>query len=258
MANTRDLINNVLRGLRQFDLIIPDATTSTTDPYLLFILQMVNEAKEEIEDGGWPWQSLRTATGGILQSGVIDIDMETDGTSFINGSPVTNERSRLLYERVDTDGIGATEGFRLGSCRLPQVWNTEASSNIYRLREFPRERIARMHLTDDNQTGQPTSFAIWQDGDSLRIQVYPIPDAQYTITARIYIPQAALTATDLDTVLTIPSRPVYLLALLKANAERGSELGAPDSTLAEAAADALGAAVDNEMTDADRTVTLDR
>ena len=46
---TRELINKVLRGLRQFGLIIPSSTTSTTDDYLLMILQFVNEAKEEVE-----------------------------------------------------------------------------------------------------------------------------------------------------------------------------------------------------------------
>ena len=59
MATTRVLMNKVLRGIRQFSLIIGSSTTSTTDDYLLMILQFVNEAKEEIEEAGWPWQALR-------------------------------------------------------------------------------------------------------------------------------------------------------------------------------------------------------
>ncbi len=90
------------------------------------------------------------------------------------------------------------------------------------------------------------------------MKVYPTPDATYTLKARIYIPQDELASTDLTTVLSIPSRPVYMKALWKANAERGSELGAPDSSLWMAYLDAHGFAVANEQSPDDETVTLDR
>lgn len=251
MANTRDLTNKVLRGLRQFGLIIGSATSSTTDDYLLMILQFVNEAKEEIEEAGWPWQALRQTVTVTLASGTAEYDIETAGQADVD----TNDRSRLLYENVTSNGT--TENFRMSDGALPQVFNT-TSSDEYRLSEYTQERMERLHFTDDGETGEPEYFSIYSDGDSLKMKVWPTPDATYTLKMRLYIPQAELANTDLTTTLSIPQRPVWMKALLKANQERGEELGKPGSTLDLAYRDAHGAATGKEMTPADQTVFLSR
>ena len=137
------------------------------------------------------------------------------------------------------------------------MFNVTTSSE-YRLHEVTQERIERYHLTDNDETGKPTDFALWRDGDSLRLKVYPTPDQAYTLKARIYIPQAELASDDLTTVLSIPARMVWLRALFKANEERGSELGRPGSSLYMAAMDAHGSAVGAEMRPDDMTVFLER
>lgn len=245
---TRELINKVLRGLRQFGLIIPSSTTSTTDDYLLMILQFVNEAKEEVEESGWAWHALRNTVTITLSASTVEYDLTAAGAADVN----TNDRSRLLYENVQGD-----EMFRRSDASKPQCWDV-TNANESRLREVPLETMERLHLTDDDQTGEPTHFAVWNDGDSIRMKVYPIPDQTYTIKARMFIPQGELTDSDLTTTLSIPSRPVYMKALWKANAERGSELGAPDSVLWMQYLDAHGFAVANEQSPGDETVILER
>jgi len=251
MANSRDLMNKVLRGLRQFGLLIDSGTTSTEDDYLLMILQFINEAKEEIEESGWPFQALRQTVTVTLASGQVQYDILSTGEADVD----TNDRSRLLYENVTTNGT--TENYRLGDSARPQVFDVTTSAE-YRLREWTQEKMERVHMTDDDETGKPTNFSIWSDGDSLKMKVFPTPDGTYTIKMRLYIPQAELTATDLTTTLSIPSRPVWTKALLKANQERGDELGKEGSTLYLAYMDAHGAAVGKEMTPADSTVSLER
>lgn len=251
MATTRDLINNVLRGLRQFGLLIDSGDTSTTDNYVRMILQLVNEAKEEIEETGWPWQALRQTVTVTLASSQVQYDILSTGEADVD----TNDRTRLLYENTN-DG-GTSEGFRMGSSARPQVFNTTTSEE-YRLYEVTQEKMERWHFTDDNETGKPTHFAIWSDGDSIKMKVYPTPDATYTLKMRLYIPQAELADDSLGTTLSIPARPVWTKALWKANQERGDELGAEGSTLHQAYMDAHGAAVGKEMTPADSTVYLER
>ena len=245
---TRELINKVLRGLRQFSMIIDSGTTSTTDDYLLMILQFVNEAKEEIEESGWAWQALRQTVTVTVAASTLEYDITIAGAADVD----SNDRSRLLY-----DNIIGSEGFRLADCAVPQVFDVTDSSES-RLSEVPLEKMERWHFTDDDQTGKPSHFAIYQDGDSLRMKVYPTPDGTYTLKARLYIPQTELLNTDLTTELSIPSRPVWMKALLKANAERGSELGAPDGLLATQYLDAHGFAVANEQSPDDETVILAR
>ena len=250
MANTRDIMNKVLRGLRQYGLLIGASTTSTTDDYLQMILQFINEAKEEIEESGWAWRVLRTTVTVTISAGTVEYDLTIAGAADVD----TNDRTRLMYENVANGG----ETFYGSSSCLPQVFDVTDSSE-FRLRERPQEYIERMHFTDDNETqAEITDFCWYSDGDSIRIKVWPTPSETRTLKMRMYVPQAELSNTDLTTTLSIPSRPVYTLALWKANQERGEELGSIGSALHTAYLDAHGAAVGKEMTPADMTVHLER
>ena len=252
MATTRVVMNKVLRGLRQFGLIMGSSVTSTTDDYLLMILQFVNEAKEEIEESGWPWQALRQTVTVTLASAQVQYDLLSASEADVD----TNDRTRLLYESV-SQGL-VTTGFYSGYDSKPMVFNT-TTSDEYRLKELTQEQLERLHFTDNDETGQPTHFSLWNDTDSIKMKVYPIPDATYTLKMRMFIPQAELASTALEsTSLTLPQRPVWTKALWKANQERGDELGAEGSTLHLAYMDAHGAAVGKEMTPADSTVYNER
>ena len=251
MATTRQIVNKVLRGLRQFGLLIDSGTNTITDDYLLMILQFVNEAKEEIEESGWSWQALRQTVTVTLSSGTAQVDLLSASQADVD----TNDRTRLLYETVSD--YGSVEGFYGSTSSQPLVFDVTSSSE-FRLQERTQEQIERMHFVDDNTNGKPIYFAIWNDGDSIKMKVWPTPDATYTWKMRMFIPQAELSDTDTTTTLTLPQRPVYLLALLKANQERGDELGQPSSSLGRSYLDAHGAAVGKEQTAADQTVHLER
>lgn len=251
MANTRDLLNKVLRGLRQFSLIIPTGTNSTSDEFLQMLLQFANEAKEEVEESGWSWQALRATVTLTVTQGTIEYDLTSAGPADID----TSDRSRLLYENATI--MGRSEGFYNSSSSLPMVFDVTTSSEN-RLHQLTQEQIERLHFQDNDEQGPPHSFAFYSDGDSKRIKLYPTPSANGTIKLRMYLPQDELVATDLTTVLKIPFRPVWTRALFKANEERGSELGKPGSSLALAMMDAQGAATGAEMTPADQTVNLER
>ena len=252
MATTREVMNKVLRGIRQFDLIMDSGTTSTTDAYLLMILQFVNEAKEEVEDAGWSWHALRKTLTLTLASSTVEYDLTSAGQADIN----TNDRTRLLYENVSM--FGSSEGFYNSMSSRPMVFDVTTSSE-YRLRERTQEQIERMHFTDSDETGQPQYFSFYTDGDSIKVKVWPTPGQTYTLKFRLYIPQDELTSTTLEsTTLLVPQRPVWTLALFKANQERGDELGKENSAAHRAYLDAHGAATGREMTPADQTVYLER
>ena len=232
MANTRDLINKVLVGLRQTQ--IDSGTTSTTDAYELLVLQFVNEAKEEVEES-WDWQALRDAVTITLSQGTATYTLTTSGAASVD----TNDRTRLMY---DDTPVG----------RLPQVFVTSETSE-YRLKEISRERMQGLHLTDDDEQDQPEFFTIYSNGTSLNMQIYPVPDGAHTLTGRFVIPQDELSSTNLSTNLTVPERPVWTKALWKANEERGSELARPEGPNERAYRVALGNAIGREMTDDDIT-----
>lgn len=247
---TRDLLNKVLRGLRQFSLIIDSGTTSVTDHYLLMLLQFINEAKEEVEEVGWPWMALRQTVTVTLSAATTEYALTAAGPADVD----TNDRSQLLYEQVTVDG--GTESFRNSDGSLPQVWDVTGSAES-RLKEVTQEHMERIHMTDNGETGAPVYFALWHDTANLKLKVWPTPDDTYTLKMRIFIPQAELSSSNIATVLSIPGRPIYLKALMKANQERGEELSSPIAGLERAYLDALGVATGREMSKADSTVYLE-
>lgn len=250
MATTVTLINNVLRGMRQFGLILDTSDTSTTDDYLLMILQFVNEAKEEIEENGWSWRALRQTVTVTVAAAQVSYDLTIAGDADVD----TNDRSRLLYENNQT----GVETFYQSHTSAPQVFDV-TDADEFRLKELSQEKMERMHFTDADETQtRPQYFAWFHDGDSVTMKIWPTPAEARTLKVRMYIPQAELASDSLDTELTIPHRPVWTLALWKANQERGDELGREGSTAHRAALDAVGAATSIEMTPSDQTVFLER
>ena len=251
MATTLQTLNKVLRGLRQFGLLIGSSDTAITDDYLKMILQFVNEAKEEIEESGHPWEALKSTVTVTLAQGTTEYDLTIAGDADVD----TNNRSRLLYE--NTNDFGRREGFYQSMSSNPQVFDV-TDSDEYRLREYTQEKIERLHFTDDDRQDPPLYFSMYVDANSVIMKLWPTPEKTRTLKVRMYIPQIELTDTDITTVITIPDRPIWTKALWKANQERGDELGAQGSTLHMAYLDAHGAAVGNEQSPADQTVFLER
>ena len=195
------LINKVLRGLRE-----PQAA-SLTGEHTALIGQLVNEAKEDIEDLG-PWRALRT---------IVDINTVADSSTGI-ALTGANERSYLLYQQAN-----AGQAFIV------------TADNERRLQVISRNHhlsLDRLYPDADHAVPVSVSFAKNQDG--MNAHFWPVPDAVYAARFDLIIPQAELTSA--TTELQIPSRPVWQEALARAMEERGEEFsGSLDAVRGRAA-----------------------
>lgn len=186
------LINNVLRGLRE-----PTIGAISTTGYSALVGQLVNQAKEDIEDLG-PWRALRTVVSIATVAGQITGHTITGAT----------ERSYLIY-------TSALEG------HLPMAFITTAGYER-RLTVIPQDHMAslqRLYPDADQACPEFVSFAKSETGISAYF--WPTPDAIYTAKFDFIIPQAELSAA--ATVLEIPARPVWQTALAMAMEERGED-----------------------------------
>ena len=243
MAVTRDLLNKVLIGLRKPP--IDSGTTVVTSGYHKLLLQSINNAKEEAEEA-WDWQVLRSTVTvtGIASTATYTLLAANDADKDVS------DESRLLYTRP-YPYHNETSIYYDGS--LPQVFDVTDAAEL-RLQEVTPEEMERLHFTDNNETvATPHKFTIYRDTDNTFFKVWPLPTGIRTWKMRFVIPQAELADTDITTTLSLPARPVWMRALLYQNAERGEELGAPNSTLGESADEALANAISRERTDADDT-----
>jgi len=182
-------INSVLRRLRE-DTISANwsgdliGSTGPTD-YQVMIGDFINEVKREVEDA-WDWTSLR----------------RTETVSTVNGTrsynlPSTSQRTRVLS--VQEQGQGGS----LPS--IPDSW--------IKTTQYPTE-----------SDGVPSYFSVNSTSSGLlTAQLYPKPDAVYSVNFHLLDPQDDLT--EAADVLTIPEYPVILGTWARAIAERGEDGG---------------------------------
>lgn len=195
------LINKVLVRLRQTTVASLAEAGATLNGHF------VNQAKEEIEDMG-PWISLRA-------EGLITTVANTATASITTAT--TNERSYVY-----NDDLG------------PQIFETTTNGVRRRMTLVDREVLRAMKEQDTTQTAaRPQYIAFDKSASGMTAHFYPTPDAVYTFKVVVVTPQAELTVA--STALTIPSKPVWMLAAAYAAIERGEELsGEPNGLMAQA------------------------
>ena len=164
-----------------------EVTTVNQTSYSKLIGDFVNEAKAEVENA-WDWSSLRT-------------------TLAVNTTP-----NVFNYELNGTQN----------NFKVLDAWND--TSNI-ELQMKSASWFNNELLMAPPQTGIPAFYnfnGVSADGDA-QVDIYPIPDATYSILFNVSLRNITLNA-DAD-VINIPSRPVILLALAMAIEERGEDGG---------------------------------
>lgn len=184
MATTYlQLVNDVLVRLRE-DTVSSVSETS----YSALIGKLVNDAKREVEDA-WDWEALKTTISATTVAATVSYTLTGAGTRF------------RIYEAINDTNDGYL---------------------VERPASFMTENIL---LNPQPHSGSPTYYAVNGvdvNGD-IQVDVYPVPDAAYTIRFYGYAPSAELT-NDTDTIL-VPKNPVVSLAWAKAIEERGEDGG---------------------------------
>lgn len=191
-----ELVNNVQKRLRE-------STTDSydTNEYSLFITEMINEAKREVEDA-WDWTVLRGQYPITTVSG-------TD-KYYLTGA---GDRFRVLKEP---------------ETGMPSVYNT---TDQYRMSERSAQWIRRIKGTSTVTNQEPTYFAFeGQDasGDP-GVLLYEPPNGVKTIEFNLVVPQEDLAAN--ATELTVPDYPVLIAAWARCISERGEDGGSSFSEI---------------------------
>ena len=184
-----------------------ERTVSTVEEtaYSTLIGVLINDAKEEVENA-WNWSALRNT---------LTVTTVADTFNYeLNG---TQNRFKIL------DVVNDTSNFFM-------QYRTASDFNNWFLNQTPA-------------SGEPRYYSfngISTDGDT-QVDVYPIPNAVYDLRFNVIQPQTDLSA-DSD-VLSVPSKPVQLLAYAKAVEERGEDGGASASSAYATASRALNDAI---------------
>lgn len=176
-----EIVNSVLKRLRE------DEVTSITDTtYSALIAELVNTAKDEIEQA-WKWNVLRDT-----------VSVNTVAGTF-----------RYILTGVGTQSI------------LLDIWNDTEDSELRKRSQYDLNRLFQ-NSTDQSK---PMYYGINgsdSNGD-LQVDLYPIPDGIYNIDFNLVLKQADLSV-DADTPL-VPHNLIVLRAWALAVSERGEDGG---------------------------------
>jgi len=161
--------------------------TVNESSYSSLIAVLVNDAKETVENA-FQWSGLRTTLTATTTSDVFNYEL--------NGS---------LNAVTVLDVINVTDNFFL--------------------KPKGSHEFNKLFLSNNVGTGSPYYYSfngISTDGDT-KVDLYPIPDAEYTIRFNCVLRTTDL-VNDTDKI-TIPTKPIELLAHALAVEERGEDGG---------------------------------
>lgn len=167
-----------------------ESTVSTVsqNDYSALIGELINDAKREVEDA-WNWEALRTT-----------ITVTTSASTYNYAVTGAGDRARLL-----------------------QIYDSTNRAFLeQRNKSFFTDQL---QLMANPTTGKPTYYQFngISAGGDIKIDLFPIPDNTYSVKLDLVVPGADLSS-DTDTV-SIPVKPIVLLAWAKAIEERGEDGG---------------------------------
>ena len=181
-----DIVNKILARLREGE--VTDVTDST---YSRMLVNLINDAKREVEDA-FNWSVLKKTIDvtTVASTSTIVVD-DTAGND-------TNTRSRIL-----------------------EVYD---STNDCYLIQRTRDEIRRFAF-DDNAEQEPTYYAIdgFDSDENVKIELHHTPADAYVLKITAIVPQEDLELA--ESKISVPWRPVYLRALTLALRERGDDEG---------------------------------
>jgi len=165
----------------------PEASSVADTNYVKLIAKFVNDSKRAVEDA-YNWNAL---------SNVITITTSDNTYNYT----LTNSGQRFQVVDVAND----TSNWFLTNA--PEVW------------------MDQQFLLTTAQKGSPYyyNFKGTDSNNDTKVDLFPVPDGVYSIKFNIIQPQEALSA-NADTV-KVPSEPIVLGALARAQAERGEDGG---------------------------------
>lgn len=178
-----EIVNRVLRRLREDSPV----STVTANSYSTLIGDLVNVVKREVEDA-WNWSILRDTLTATTINGYFNYVLTGSGTRF-RIIDVINDTSNIIME--------------------------------------PRslEWFNRQFLLSNVPQAQPIYYnfnGVDGNGDT-QIDVYPIPDGEYTLRFNMVLPQPDL-ENDTD-VIQVPANVVIEGTIARALSERGEDGG---------------------------------
>jgi hypothetical protein len=246
MATLLDVTNQVLVRLREdpvtSDGLVNDVYANLVGTFVADITQEVNEACQ--------WSALDHIVEFDLDPGRTTYNLAlnvVDGGDVINGLRTTHEQSVLLYDLN----------------QRPLAWMFDDSNDRYghQMIQLDSGDVENRFQSDRQLTNErPLYFSVATNAtlNGFEVTVNPIPSATRRVRMKWNSPDQELDpSTDGLVNILVPARIVRLGALYLALNERGEEIGEPGQIAELRYRNALGAGMEAEIRNRERTGAYD-
>ena len=188
MATRKDLVNEVLRRLREPEL--GSSSTIASSTYATMVASFLNDVKQECEDA-WGWGQLRET-----------IEFDTVASTSLYSLPLTTVRTKLL-----------------------SMWNTTQNS---RMRQVTEDYFNRSTFIGTQSNAIPSYYrdrGINPATEYKQVELLATPDGVYTIKAEVVNPQKELTTDDEKVALSLAKKAMVYGTWGLCISERGEDGG---------------------------------
>ena len=188
MATRKDLVNEVLRRLREPEL--GSSSTIASSTYATMVASFLNDVKQECEDA-WGWGQLRET-----------IEFDTVASTSLYSLPLTTLRTKLL-----------------------SMWNTTQNS---RMRQVTEDYFNRSTFIGTQSNAIPSYYrdrGINPATEYKQVELLATPDGVYTIKAEVVNPQKDLSTDDEKLTLSLGRQAMIYGTWGLCISERGEDGG---------------------------------
>lgn len=244
MTTQLDLVNRILRRIRE------DTVDASSDSNAATIVaEMVADAYAEVLDAHM-WEALKHITSVTINAGQTLYDLSRYEAQ--SGDVADTD------ERIPT--IESELQWMDGNCPEIYLYDDSASLTAQPVQYITPEAMRRVKSADPDQTNTYPIYVTIRPlvsnatTERLWAEVYPEPTAASFMQVVFWTTPPALEAdgTTDDTRILVPPRPVYQLALMHTINERGEELGEPGNLSERRYQNALGVAIERDISSAQR------
>lgn len=182
-----ELVNDVLVRLRE-----PEVSTVNQNVLSKIVGRFINDAKRQVEDA-YTWNAISTTVTLTTTPATYNYTLANTGSRF----------------------------------KVSEVFDNTNKVNLRAISSIDMTHF--LFLTVTPQTGAPNYYnfnGADSNGDT-KVDIFPVPDAEYSIFFNIFQPQLDLSGD--GAILVIPKEPVVHLAFAKALVERGEDGGEQSS-----------------------------
>ena len=219
VSTRKQLVNKVLKKLREDTLT--GAQTISDVPYAETIAEFINDVKEEVEDA-WNWTQLRNQLSFTTVAGTSTYNLGNSSSTNIAFTVIDSSNNVIVIDSVE--GYD-TEDASNERTQILSMYNVTKDIEMTKKSDNYFNRQNKLVSTPQSESPMHYRISGMDSNGNIIVDLYPIPNGEYTIESWCYVPQDPLITDASQLVLSCAETAIVYGTWAMAISERGEDGG---------------------------------